>query len=239
VVAAIEVKGAGAIGKDAGELAGIGRIDVAIGDDPAAMFDACDAVLEFSVPAATVAHVALAAEHGCAHIIGTTGLNDEQRGALAEAGEKTVVVAAGNMSLGVNLLQALVEKVAAALPAADWDVEIVEMHHRHKVDAPSGTALMFGEAAASGRGVTLADVRDSGRDGETGAREQGAIGFAALRGGDVVGEHTVIFAGPAERVELRHVATDRSIFAGGAVAAALWAQDRAPGLYSMRDVLGL
>lgn len=239
VAAAIEVKGAGAIGQDAGELAGLGHIGVAIGDDAAAMFAACDAVLEFSIPAATVEHVAFAAEHGCAHIIGTTGLNDEQQAALAKAGETTVVVAAGNMSLGVNLLQVLVEQVAKALPAADWDIEIVEMHHRHKIDAPSGTALMFGEAAAAGRGVALGDVSDRGRDGETGARGQGDIGFAALRGGDVVGEHSVIFAGPAERVELRHVATDRSIFAGGAVAAALWAKDRKPGLYSMRDVLGL
>jgi 4-hydroxy-tetrahydrodipicolinate reductase len=172
------------------------------------------------------------------HVIGTTGLGPEDLRRIALAAHHAVIVRAGNMSLGVNLLVRLTRQVAAALDA-DWDIEIVEMHHRMKVDAPSGTALMLGEAAAEGRGVALDAVRDAGRDGMTGARRRGDIGFAALRGGDVVGEHEVIFSGEGERLVLRHVATDRAIFARGALRAALWGQTAKPGEYDMLDVLGL
>ena len=172
------------------------------------------------------------------HVIGTTGLGEDDIAKLSAAARHATIIRAGNMSLGVNLLVQLTRKVAAALDE-DFDIEIVESHHRHKVDAPSGTALMLGEAAADGRGVDLADVRDSGRDGITGARKRGDIGFAALRGGDVVGEHDVIFAGDGERVVLRHLATDRGIFARGALKAALWGQGRGPGAFDMLDVLGL
>jgi 4-hydroxy-tetrahydrodipicolinate reductase len=172
------------------------------------------------------------------HVIGTTGFSDADIAALDQAAQQTVIVRAGNMSLGVNLLLGLTRKVAAALDA-DFDIEVVEAHHRHKVDAPSGTALMLGEAAAHGRGVALSDVRDAPRDGITGARARGHIGFSAIRGGDIVGEHDVIFAGEGERLILRHVATDRGIFARGALRAALWGIGRAPGAYDMTDVLGL
>ena len=172
------------------------------------------------------------------HVIGTTGLEDVHLAKLKAAARHAVIVRAGNMSLGVNLLTQLTKKVAAALDA-DWDIEIVEAHHRMKVDAPSGTALMLGEAAAVGRGIALGDHRDSGRDGITGARKRGDIGFSAIRGGDVVGEHDVIFAADGARIVLRHLATDRAIFARGALKAALWGQDKKPGEYDMLDVLGL
>ncbi len=180
----------------------------------------------------------LAAEAGLTHVIGTTGLAPDDLARLAAAARQAVIVRAGNMSVGVNLLTVLARRVAAVL-GPDYDIEIVEMHHRAKVDAPSGTALMLGEAAAAGRGVSLADAAVRGRDGVTGAREEGTIGFASLRGGDVVGEHEVIFAGPGERVALKHIATDRMLFARGAVRAALWGQGKAPGEYDMIDVLGL
>ena len=226
------------VGRDVGEAMGGAAIGVVVCADPAPIFAGADAVIDFTAPAATVAHAGLAAEQGVVHVIGTTGFEDAHLAALAKAAEKTVIIRAGNMSLGVNLLTVLAEKVAKALDE-DFDIEIVESHHRHKVDAPSGTALMLGEAAARGRGVDLAEKRDSGRDGITGARKRGDIGFAALRGGDVVGEHDVIFAGEGERVILRHVATDRRIFARGAVKAALWGRCEAPGAYDMIDVLGL
>jgi 4-hydroxy-tetrahydrodipicolinate reductase len=171
-------------------------------------------------------------------VIGTTGLEPEHLRAISLAAHHAVIVRAGNMSLGVNLLVRLTRLVAAALDA-DWDIEVVEAHHRMKVDAPSGTALMLGEAAADGRGVALDAVRDAGRDGITGARTRGDIGFASVRGGDIVGEHDVIFAGEGERLVLRHVATDRAIFARGALRAALWGQSQKPGDYDMMDVLGL
>ena len=180
----------------------------------------------------------LAAKSGTAHIIGTTGFDAASEAAIAEAAKKTAIVKAGNMSLGVNLLVALTKQVAAAL-GNDFDIEIVEMHHRMKVDAPSGTALMLGDAAASGRKIALADHSVRARDGHTGPRKPGDIGFATLRGGSVVGDHTVIFAGEGERIELTHRAADRGIFARGAVKAALWAKGRAPGLYAMTDVLGI
>jgi 4-hydroxy-tetrahydrodipicolinate reductase len=195
-------------------------------------------VLEFTTPAATLAHAALAAQARIVHIIGTTGLGDADEAAIAAAARHAAIVKAGNMSLGVNLLTALVRKVATALDE-DFDIEIVEMHHRHKVDAPSGTALMLGRAAAAGRNVSFEDRAVLSREGQTGARRRGDIGFATLRGGMVVGEHQAIFAADGERVVLSHVASDRGIFATGAVKAALWAHGRGPGLYSMTDVLGL
>jgi 4-hydroxy-tetrahydrodipicolinate reductase len=185
-----------------------------------------------------VALAALAAQARLVHVIGTTGLSEADLRALAAAARHAVIVRAGNMSLGVNLLVGLTRRVAAAL-GPEFDIEIVEAHHRLKVDAPSGTALMLGEAAAAGRGVALAEVADRGRDGQTGARVAGHIGFASIRGGDIVGEHDVVFAGAGERIVLRHVATDRALFARGALRAALWGLDRAPGEYDMLDVLGL
>lgn len=226
------------VGMDIGEALGGAPVGVTVEADPLEAFARSRAVLDFTAPAATVAHAALAAQARCVHVIGTTGLSEEDLPKLSAAARHAVLVRAGNMSLGVNLLTALAKKVAEALDDG-FDVEIVEMHHNRKVDAPSGTALMLGEAVAAGRGVSLADVADRGRDGQTGARRRGDIGFAALRGGDVVGEHDVIFAGPGERIVLRHVATDRMLFARGAVKAALWGQDRKPGEYDMMDVLGL
>ena len=197
-----------------------------------------DGLLDFTAPAATVAFAELVARKGLVHVIGTTGLTGENDKLVAEAAKRAVIVKSGNMSMGVNLLAALVKRVAKTLDD-DFDIEILEMHHNKKVDAPSGTALMFGQAAAEGRGVDLAQRSARGRDGHTGARCPGDIGFASLRGGSVVGDHVVIFAGPAERVELVHRAEDRMIFARGALRAALWARGKTPGLYSMADVLGL
>jgi 4-hydroxy-tetrahydrodipicolinate reductase len=233
-----ERSGSAHLGCDLGTLAGGAPLGVAATDDVAAVFAAADAVIDFTAPDATAGHAALAARHGTALIVGTTGLQAPHHEALAEAAKTVAVVQAPNMSVGVNLLFALTERVAATL-GIDYDIEIVEMHHRHKVDAPSGTALGLGRAAAAGRGVPLDSVYEAVRDGHTGARKPGNIGFATLRGGDVVGDHTVVFAGAGERVELTHKASDRSIFAKGAVRAALWCRDRPAGAYSMLDVLGL
>lgn len=226
------------VGKDLGACMGGADIGVIVSDDPLEVFAKSQAVIEFTSPEATVAHAALCAQARAVHVVGTTGMTDEHMEKLKAAARHAPIVQAGNMSLGVNLLVQLTKKVAEALDE-DFDIEVVEAHHRHKVDAPSGTALMLGEAAAEGRGVALEDVRDSGRDGITGARKRGDIGFTAIRGGDVVGEHDVIFAADGERIVLRHLATDRGIFARGALKAALWGQDKGPGLYSMLDVLGL
>jgi 4-hydroxy-tetrahydrodipicolinate reductase len=235
---ALERPGASALGRDAGELAGVGALGVTIGDDPlTALLDA-DGVIDFTVPAATVELAGLAAQARIVHVIGTTGLDDGDLARLEAAARHAVIMRSGNMSLGVNLLAGLVKKVAATL-GVDWDVEIVEMHHRMKVDAPSGTALLLGEAAAAGREIALAEHSVRSRDGHTGARKAGDIGFATLRGGTVVGDHSVVFAGAGERIELTHRAEDRGIFANGAVRAALWGRGRKPGLYSMADVLGL
>lgn len=238
LAAACEKPGHESVGRDAGEVAGLAPLGVAITDQPAAMFARVDAAIDFTVPQATAAHAGLAAQSKVIHVIGTTGLDAEQERALHKAAELTPVVWAPNMSLGVNLLIALTRQVAAIL-GDDYDIEILEMHHRHKVDAPSGTALVLGRAAAAGRGVNLDEVAVKNREGEIGARADGGIGFATLRGGDVVGDHTVIFAGEGERVELSHKAGDRRIFAKGAVKAALWARDKPPGLYGMKDLLGL
>lgn len=235
---AVERAGHPWIGRDIGECLGGTAVGVAVTDDPLEAFAQAQAVIDFTAPAATVEFAALAAQARAVHVIGTTGLEAEHLAKIAAAARHAVVVRAGNMSLGVNLLVQLTKQVARALDA-DWDIEIVEAHHNKKVDAPSGTALMLGEAAAEGRGVALDQVRDSGRDGITGARQSGAIGFSAIRGGDIVGEHDVLFAGEGERIVLRHIATDRAIFARGALKAALWGQDQAPGEYSMLDVLGL
>jgi len=234
---ALERSGAAEIGQDAGTLAGISEANLVVTDDPLAALANSDAVLDFTVPAATLALADLAAQARIVHVIGTTGIADSDIGRLQAAGRHAVIVKSGNMSLGVNLLAALVKEAAKALP--HYDIEIVEMHHRMKVDAPSGTALLLGEAAAEGRGVNLRDEAVRVRDGHTGARRDGTIGFAALRGGTVVGDHTVTLAGPHERIELTHRAEDRMIFARGAVAAARWGQGKKPGLYAMKDVLGL
>ena len=226
------------IGRDVGACLGGAELGVRVTDDPLEAFATAQAIVDFTSPAATLDYADLAAQARAVHVIGTTGFDDEDLERLSRAARHAVQIRAGNMSLGVNLLTKLTRTVAQAL-GPDWDVEIVEMHHRHKVDAPSGTALMLGEAAAEGRGKSLAELADRGRDGLTGPRADGAIGFAALRGGDVVGEHEVIFAGPGERVTLRHVATDRGIFARGALRAAIWGQGRDPGHYDMIDVLGL
>lgn len=234
----LERQGHDWVGQDIGSAMGGQPVGVTVTDDAAAAFAQAQAVIDFTAPAATVAFAGLAAQARTVHVIGTTGLSEDDIAAIDKAAQQAVIVRAGNMSLGVNLLVKLTQKVAAALDP-DFDIEIVEAHHNQKVDAPSGTALMLGEAAAAGRGVALADVRDSGRDGMTGARQRGDIGFSAIRGGDVVGEHDVIFAAAGERIVLRHLATDRAIFARGALTAALWGQDKAPGAYDMMDVLGL
>jgi 4-hydroxy-tetrahydrodipicolinate reductase len=226
------------VGRDVAELAGLEPAGLTVAPDAADVFAAADAVIDFTLPAATEEHARLAAEHGTALIIGTTGLAAEQQAALEAAAQKAPVVQAANFSLGVNLLAALTRQVASILDEA-YDIEIVEMHHRHKVDAPSGTALALGRAAAEGRGVDLDEKADKVRDGFTGERKAGDIGFATLRGGDVVGDHTVIFAGAGERVEVTHKAASRVIFARGAVRAALWTNGKAPGLYGMKDVLGV
>ena len=233
-----EPPGSGVLGQDLGLLIGAAEQGLSIGDDTGALFKASDAVVDFTHPDATAAHAALSGETGVALIVGTTGLEAQHMEALGRAAAKAAVVQAANMSIGVNLLLGLTEQVASAL-GDDYDIEIAEMHHRHKVDAPSGTALALGAAAAKGRGVNLEAVSDRGRDGEAGPRITGDIGFSVIRGGDVAGDHTVIFAGPGERVELTHKAGSREIFARGAIRAALWTEGRAPGLYSMRDVLGL
>lgn len=235
---ALEQPGHAWLGRDLGEVLGGKAMGLSVADDAGAVLKGAGAVIDFTAPAASVALAAQAARHGVAHVIGTTGFAPDDLTAIESAARDTVIVRAGNMSLGVNLLVALTRQVAAALDE-DFDVEITEAHHRHKVDAPSGTALMLGAAAAEGRGLALEDVADRGRDGITGARGRGRIGFAALRGGDIVGEHDVIFAGEGERIVLRHIATDRNIFARGALKAALWAQGRAPGEYDMTAVLGL
>jgi 4-hydroxy-tetrahydrodipicolinate reductase len=235
---AVEAVGSAVIGRDAGEIAGLGANGIKVSSDVAPLLKEADGLIEFTVPAASLALVELSAAAGVAHIMGTTGHSAEEEALIAKAAGRAPIVKSGNMSLGVNLLAALVKRVAQTL-GEEYDIEIVEMHHNKKIDAPSGTALMFGRAAAKGRGVNLAQRSARGRDGMTGPRSAGDIGFAALRGGTVVGDHSVIFAGPAERIELTHRAEDRMIFARGALHAALWARGKKPGLYSMADVLGL
>ena len=237
--AAIGREGSAFLGKDAGEIAGVGTTGVPITDDPLSAFLHADGVIDFTTPAMTVTYAGLAAQARIVHVTGTTGCSDADEAKIATAARHARIVKSGNMSLGVNLLGVLVEQATRALGADEWDVEILEMHHKHKVDAPSGTALLLGRAAAAGRGIDLNDHSVRVRDGHTGPRAAGSIGFATLRGGSVIGEHSVILAGEGELVTLSHSAGDRSIFARGALKAALWARDEKPGNYSMLDVLGL
>lgn len=237
--AAVERPGSPHVGKDIGEISGLGPIGVLVTDDPLAAFLHAEGVLDFTSPASSVEFAGLAAQARIVHICGTTGCSVEDNEKIAAAARHARIVKAGNMSLGLNLLMVLVEQAARALDAAGWDIEVLEMHHKHKVDAPSGAALMLGEAAARGRDIELATNSVRVRDGHTGAREEGKIGFASLRGGSVIGEHQVLLAGEGEVVTLSHSAGDRSIFARGGIKAALWARDRKPGLYTMLDVLGL
>lgn len=237
--AALERPGAPQLGLDSGTLAGIGENGVQVTDDLDSALQNADAILDFTIPEATVTLATKTGSKNCVHVIGTTGFSPDQEAQILSAANTATIVKSGNMSLGVNLLAALVEQAASALPAGDFDIEVLEMHHKHKVDAPSGTALLLGGAAARGRDIELAENAVRVRDGITGARNEGTIGFATLRGGSVIGEHSVIFAGSGERIELVHKAEDRSLFATGAVHAALWAFGKPAGLYSMRDVLNL
>ena len=232
-----EIAGSPAVGTDLGILVGAGALGLVVGDDAEALFAAADVVVDFTLPEAAALHARHAVDAATPLVIGTTGLDAAGNAAIEEAAATVPVVFAANMSIGVNLLLGLTQQVAGLL-GEDYDIEVVEMHHRHKVDAPSGTALALGKAAAAGRGVDLDAVSRRVRDGHTGARPRGEIGFATLRGGDVVGEHTVVFAGDGERIEITHKSASRAIFVRGAVRAAQWIVGRPPGLYSMRDVLG-
>src|ERR1700722_7133992 len=238
VTGALEAPGSDLLGMDAGVLAGLPANGVALSADLWTLSANADAILDFTVPGATIANVAIAAERGLVHVIGTTGLSASDDAVIKSVTSRAIVVQSGNMSLGINLLAALVKRVAASLDES-FDIEILEMHHKAKIDAPSGTALLLGEAAAAGRKIPLDQHSARGRDGITGPRNAGAIGFASLRGGTVTGDHSVIFAGPMERIELTHRAEDRTMFAQGAIKAALWARNQKPGFYSMADVLGL
>lgn len=233
-----EAPGSRYVNQDIGELAGIGRIGIPVGEAVEKLIRDSDVVIEFTSPAATAAHAGLAADLGKAMVIGTTGLSALEGEAVRDAARRVPIVWAPNMSLGINVLLGVVKEIAQRL-GPEWDVEIVEMHHRGKVDAPSGTALALGEAVADGRGVKLDEVAQRARDGITGPRKMGDIGFAALRGGDATGDHHVIFAGIGERLEIVHRATTRAIYAKGAVRAARWVVGQPAGLYSLRDVLGL
>src|ERR1700710_136259 len=235
---ALEAPGSELLGKDAGRLAGLTENGIELSADLWSRSKDADGILDFTVPGATIANVAIAAERGLVHVIGTTGLSASDDAVIKSVTSRAVVVQSGNMSLGVNLLAALVKRVAQSLDDG-FDIEILEMHHKAKIDAPSGTALLLGEAAAAGRKIALDERAARGRDGITGARRPGDIGFASLRGGSVTGDHSVIFAGPMERIELIHRAEDRTMFAQGAIKAALWARGQKPGFYSMTDVLGL
>jgi 4-hydroxy-tetrahydrodipicolinate reductase len=238
LVGALEAPGSELLGKDAGVLAGLPANGVALSADLWSMSAGADGILDFTVPAATIANVAIAAERGLVHVIGTTGMSQSDDAVIRSVTDRAIVVKSGNMSLGVNLLAALVKRVAQSLDQS-FDIEILELHHKSKIDAPSGTALMLGEAAAAGRKIALDQHWARGRDGLTGARRAGDIGFASLRGGTAAGDHSVIFAGPSERITLSHHAEDRALFAQGALKAALWAHGKKPGMYSMTDVLGL
>ncbi len=238
LVGALERQGSVAIGEDAGLLAGSGKATVKITDNALEALLNADAILDFTTPSSTIELAGLAAQAKLVHVIGTTGLSEENFAKLHAASRHAVIIQSGNMSLGVNLLAALIKRATAALNT-EYDIEIVEMHHKYKVDSPSGTALLLGEAAAQGRNVSLKEKSVRVRDGHTGERVDGDIGFASLRGGSVIGDHTVILAGNGERIEFKHVAEDRNIFANGAVKAALWGKGKKPGFYSMNDVLGL
>jgi 4-hydroxy-tetrahydrodipicolinate reductase len=230
LAAAVERAGHARLGEEAAP-------GIRIGDDLAGALAVADVYIDFTGPAATVRAAEIATERGVPAVIGTTGLSEAEQAVVRRAATRVPVVQAPNFSLGVNLLLGLVEQAARSLP--DYDLEIVELHHGQKRDAPSGTALALGEAGALGRGVAFADTRRTAREGDVGARPRGEIGVLAVRGGDVVGEHTVYLFGAGERIELSHRATSRAVFARGAVRAAAWVVGKAPGLYSMKDVLGL
>jgi 4-hydroxy-tetrahydrodipicolinate reductase len=234
----LEAPGSDLVGKDAGVLAGLPANGIKLSADLWELSANADGILDFTVPGATIANVAIAAQRGIVHVIGTTGLSASDEAVIRSVASRAIVVKSGNMSLGVNLLAALVKRVAQSLDEG-FDIEILEMHHKAKIDAPSGTAMMLGEAAAAGRQVSLDQRSARGRDGVTGARRPGDIGFASLRGGTAAGDHSVIFAGPHERIVLSHHAEDRILFAHGALKAALWAHGKKPGFYTMADVLGL
>ncbi len=236
---AIERKGAKSIGQDAGQIAGLAPTNIKISDNISSILKGADAIIDFSTPMVSVYLAELAAKNKIIHIIGTTGFSANEEQQIQQAANNgATIVKSGNMSLGINLLASLVKKAASVL-GDSFDIEIVEMHHRKKVDAPSGTALLLGEAAAKGRNIDLSTNSVRARDGIIGERETGTIGFATLRGGSVIGEHSVIFAGSSERIELTHKAEDRGLFANGAIRAVLWAKDKPHGLYSMQDVLDL
>lgn len=237
LVGALERPGSALIGQDAAALAGLPPAGVLVSDTAEAALAEAEAILDFTAPAVSVMLSEAAAPRGLVHVVGTTGFSAEEDWAIAKSGSAGArIVKSGNFSLGVNLLAGLVRQAAEML--GEFDIEILEMHHNQKVDAPSGTALLLGEAAAEGRGIGLRENAVFAREGHTGRRQPGSIGFAALRGGSVVGDHTVILAGQRERIELTHRAEDRSVFTEGALRAALWAADQPPGLYSMADVLG-
>jgi 4-hydroxy-tetrahydrodipicolinate reductase len=231
---ALEAEGHPDLGKDAGMLAGLAPANIALTDDALPLIAEAQAVIDFTSPKTSIELADIAAQARIVHVIGTTGFSNDDEARIRAAARHAVIIKSGNMSLGVTLLAALVKQAARALP--NFDIEIIEMHHRQKVDAPSGTALLLGRAATEGRNVSLDDVTAKTRDG---LREEGSIGFASLRGGTVVGEHEVVLAGVGERIVLSHVAEDRAIFARGAITAALWGKDKKPGLYTMTDVLGL
>ncbi|ENN93946.1 4-hydroxy-tetrahydrodipicolinate reductase [Bartonella bovis] len=232
-------KGSPFVGKDTSVLIGSNLLRIPITDNPERAFSNAEGILDFSQPQATIIYADYAAQKGIVHIIGTTGFSKEEEVQIATSAIHTTIVKSGNMSLGINLLANLVKKAAKILTSEDFDIEISEMHHSSKVDAPSGTALLLGNAAAEGCNVQFKDIYVSERNGYTGERKKGTIGFACLRGGTVVGDHSVIFAGPNERIVLSHSAQERSIFANGALKAALWAKNHKNGLYSMLDVLNL
>lgn len=236
--AALERPGSSLVGADAGELAALGRIGVSIVDDLAKVKDDFDVLIDFTMPAATMENIAFCARHGKKMVIGTTGLNDEQKAELKKATAHTAIMFASNMSIGVNLCFKLLEQAARVL-GDDVDIEIIEAHHRHKVDSPSGTALSMGEVVASTLGRDLKSCAVYGREGRDGPRERKTIGFETIRGGDIVGEHTVMFIADGERVEVTHKASSRMTFARGAVRAASWVSQQTSGLYDMQDVLGL
>src|SRR5260370_5416896 len=235
---ALEAPGSYLLGKDAGVLAGLPANGVMLSADLWSLSANADGILDFTVPKATIANVAIAAERGLVHIIGTTGLSGSDDAVIKSVTSRAIVVKSGNMSLGVNLLAALVKRVAQSLDHG-FDIEILEMHHKAKVDAPSGTALLLGEAAAEGRGIALGEHSARGRDGYTGARQSGHLGFTSLRGRTLTPDHHLLFAGPYDPIHLSHRAEDRMIFAHGALKAAMWAHGKKPGLYTIADVLGL
>ncbi|MGP4715728.1 4-hydroxy-tetrahydrodipicolinate reductase [Psychrobacter sp. T6-6] len=236
--AAIERQGSSLVGADAGEVAAIGCLEVQIVDNLETVINDIDVLIDFSLPDATEQNMQVCAEHKVAMVIGTTGFNEAQEQVLAKASEAIAIVYAGNYSTGVNLSLKLLGMAAKAF-GADADVEIIEAHHKHKIDAPSGTAYMMAEAVADARGQNLKDVAVYGREGQTGERETGTIGIHAVRGGEIVGDHTVMFIADGEVVEITHRARERMTFAAGAVRAATWVTEQAVGQYNMQDVLGL